>query len=321
MIQPFNADDQTNISLCEIKIIEKEGKIMRKNSVQLFKAVHAAVEALEPRQLLSAVLVGNVLTITGTENSDIITLQLKASDTSQLKVVDNGVATEFNVADVDHVAIDALGSNDLIVVRDTNGVFNTPIDARGGTGNDTIIGGSGNDTIHGNGANDLLIGRGGDDRIYGGVGNDTLMGNSGNDGLHGGAGNDRISGGGGDDFLYGDAGNDTLLGGAGDDRFFGGDGHDLLLGQAGHDTLFGEAGDDTLIGGSGDDSFSGGPGADSLLGGQGNDILEGNGGSDTLQGGLGADTLTGGAGVDTFDAVTGEQTVTDRIPNEIEMQG
>lgn len=258
---------------------------MQKSNVRVLRAVNAAVEALEQRQLLSVVLVGSVLTVTGTEHNDVITLKLKGGDSSVMKVIDNGVTKEFNVADINHVDINALGGNDRIVVREVNGAFNTPLNVHGGAGNDTIIGGAGNDNLNGDRGNDSISGGAGDDSLIGGRGNDTLNGDSGNDTLSGGAGDDSLSGGAGDDSLMGDSGNDVIHGD------------------------------------SGNDSLSGGDGADSLMGGQGNDVLEGNRGPDTLNGGRGSDTLTGGAGNDRFDAVSVNEIVTDRSPLEIETPG
>lgn len=63
-------------------------------------------------------------------------------------------------------------------------------------------GGSGNDTLIGNTASNVLEGNAGDDRLFGDAGNDTLRGGAGNDVLDGGSGSNVIDGGAGTDQLY-----------------------------------------------------------------------------------------------------------------------
>ena len=80
--------------------------------------------------------------------------------------------------------------------------------------------------------------------------------------LLGGLGNDRVDGQGGDDTINGNFGND----GDGNDFIRGGDGNDRLFGENGDDRLFGEGGNDGLIGGSGGSDFlSGGEDDDRVL--------------------------------------------------------
>ena len=149
--------------------------------------------------------------------------------------------------------------------------------------------------------------------------------------------------------LTGTDNDDVLLAGNGDDTLHGGNGHDVLVGGEGNDKLYGGAGDDLLIGGPGNDLLDGGPGNDTasyasatsavtvnlgvgaqqntvgagldtlsgienLIGSDYNDTLIGNGADNQLTGGLGNDMLTGGGGNDTFiwhKGDTGHDTITD----------
>lgn len=99
-------------------------------------------------------------------------------------------------------------------------------------------GGSGDDTIMGNAASNTLSG---------GAGNDVIRGAARNDTLNGGAGNDRLFGGGGSDVLFGDGDKDVLIGGGGADELYGGPGNDRLVGGPGSDLLIGDSGADTFV--------------------------------------------------------------------------
>jgi len=142
-----------------------------------------------------------------------------------------------------------LGNKDDFVDNETA----IPLNADGGSGNDTVFGGSGNDTLNG------------------GDGIDDVQGGTGNDTLRGGRGNDHVEGGPGKDKLYGEAGHDDLIGGDLDgelsdssDTIYGGAGNDFLLGGYGNDSLYGNAGNDNLVGGAGKDKLVGGPGTDTI---------------------------------------------------------
>lgn len=170
----------------------------------------------------------------------------------------------------------------------------------GGAGADTLYGDDGDDTIDGGNDNDTIEGRWGNDTLSGGSGVDTLRGLVGDDTLNGGDGNDNLDGGSGIDTLNGDAGADVLVGGGDADRLDGGIGNDTLYGGTGRDTLLGMSENDKLYGEGSDDTLHGGSGSDLLYGGDGNDILFGNNDVDMLAGGLGRDQMTGGSGVDKF---------------------
>lgn len=172
--------------------------------------------------------------------------------------------------------------------------------AKGGTGNDSIIGNAANNTIWGGAGNDSISGGGGNDIYYAGTGDDTVWGgdnaeiyngDDGNDTLKGAGGSDTLNGGNGNDIIYGGDGDDIADSGAGDDTLYLGAGNDFVdTTTGGNDAYYGEDGDDYIFGGSGNEIYSGGNGNDTLKGWSGDDTLEGNAGIDTLEGGSGNDT-------------------------------
>ncbi|MGZ0166586.1 MAG: hypothetical protein ACKVII_21895, partial [Planctomycetales bacterium] len=164
------------------------------------------------------------------------------------------------------IIADLRSGNDSL---DASGVGSSlSLDARGGSGNDTIIGTAQADSIDG------------------GSGNDVLMAGSGEDAVDGGTGNDSVDGGAGDDDLIGGGGVDTLLVQT-DSRLLlteslalgvDVDSHrefeqGLLSGSDDNNrldarfanipvTLLGLSGNDTLLGGSRGDLLDGGDGTD-----------------------------------------------------------
>jgi Ca2+-binding RTX toxin-like protein len=267
----------------------------------------AAIEALEPRRMLSA---GGTVTVTGSEISveataenDSLSLSLSSGD---VIININGSIRTFHPADlkgISQIRFDGLAGSDHLSISAVPGVVSYTVD--GGDGDDTLSGGEGSELLLGGAGNDLLFGNGGDDTLDGGTGSDTLKGGAGNDtadyssrtaDLSIGIGILSDDGGVGEhDNVYLDM--ETVLGGSGDDRIGGGGGANLITGGAGNDSLFGNYGNDTLFGESGDDL---------LDGQQGNDYLHGGDGNDTLDGAGGIDTLTGGTGIDSF--LNGETT-------------
>ena len=194
-----------------------------------------SIESLEDRRLLSASVVGRVLTITGTDNVDRISvLEIGSRVIVTEASLTPGTGTErptvttsrtvFNRADVDSIAADLKGGNDFFGITSLS---RNPLDAtvNGGAGSDAVRGGRGDDTLDGGEGNDLLSGGAGDDKLRGGAGNDRLGGDAGDDTLDGGDGRDHLLGGRGTDVLRGGAGNDVLvsLDGAGTDTVDGGD--------------------------------------------------------------------------------------------------
>ncbi len=166
------------------------------------KAVRSAADAwalqgLESRTMLTAVLVGTTLTVTGTNGDDVINVTEAAGTIT----VDEGGGTTstFLTPSVNRINVDALGGFIDIVSVDANGIRSrittNCIGAStliGGTGNDTIIGGPGADSILGGDGNDSLVGNGGADTILGENNDDTVKGQDGEvDVLDGGPGIDR----------------------------------------------------------------------------------------------------------------------------------
>ncbi|MCE9525292.1 MAG: DUF11 domain-containing protein, partial [Planctomycetales bacterium] len=212
-----------------------------------------------------------VLIVTGTNKSDVILIEQRPANHSQIRVKINGhFVGIYNKSDVQRIVAFGLGGNDTITV---GWVLEQDAVLFGGAGNDYLFGGAGKDQLDGGSGNDHLFGGLDDDALCGGDGNDFLYGQQNNDFLSGDAGNDHLFGEGGDDHLQGGIGNDYLYGGIGNDR---------LYGQAGNDFLFGEAGQDILVAGDGNDKLWGGAGRDLLIGGDGNDTLYGEGHDDML---------------------------------------
>ena len=187
------------------------------------------------------------LVIRGTAAADTIDVAVNGA---KLVVTINGVAKEYDKADVNSIKVKARGGNDDVsIASDLDAHVNC------GKGNDSVTSGGGDDTVNG--------GKG-DDDLSGGAGDDLLRGARGKDALDGGDGDDELSGGAGADDMAGGVGNDGLRGGRGRDNVDAGEGDDLLDGGAGLDQLHAGPGtdaeqdslDDILDLDAGDDLFS-----------------------------------------------------------------
>lgn len=255
------------------------------------------------------------IVVAGTEQRDVVSLDLNAADglvaTSVLVLGGDGNdALTVNrlaktLSTITLISGDA-GHDRLIV----DASVTTGARLSGGDGRDVLIGSSGNDWLHGGAGNDWLDGGRGNDQLFGSSGRDQLFGRPGNDLLLGGTGHDLIVGGAGRDLADGGAGNDTLRGGTGSDALRGGDGDDVIRGDDGNDTLQGDAGHDRIFGGRGHDAISGGSGHDIIFGDADDDTLLGGDGNDVLRGGTGLDVVLGEAG---DDFVSGEQSIGDTV--------
>jgi Ca2+-binding RTX toxin-like protein len=175
-----------------------------------------------PSRTASASVAGAVLTISGSNAGDNITVDFRSPDSV---AVDLGGATQsFARSGLASVSV-FLGNGDDAFSIATGGSASTdlPLDVAGGNGRDTIAGG----------ANvDFLFGESGDDRLLGGAGTDVLFGDRGND------------------FVNGQVGADTELLGSGDDTaaWLPGEGSDNIIGDSGADTLaFTGAGGDEVM--------------------------------------------------------------------------
>ena len=168
--------------------------------------------------VVTASLANGVLTITGTDGADNISV---SQVNGVIKV--GGISDSFAVNSVKKIVIDAGNGNDVI-----------HLDSQAVAGQQGIVVGA------------WVFARDGNDKIWGGEGADFIDGGLGNDTIYGGGGGDRIFGDAGDDVLYGNAGADFMIGGDGNDKLYGGDGDDTLDGSRGTDNLFGDAGNDKL---------------------------------------------------------------------------
>ena len=218
-------------------------------------------ETLERRRMLSASLAKGLLTVTGTESADTISINRSGSEIIVETSTDHFEQT-FAIASVKSIRISALGGNDSIVIASTIAI---PANVFAGTGNDAITGGAGDDTLDGGPGADIFNGRSGRDTVtYATRENavEVTFDAASNDGEAG--ENDHIK-----DNI------EVVIGGTGDDRLDasgldtsvyldGLDGNDLLIGGSASDTLIGNGGDDTLDGGLGGDDLSGSDGADTV---------------------------------------------------------
>lgn len=132
---------------------------------------------------ISVTLVGDVLTILGTDQADVvqITTGVDATNAAIVKVQTNdktltpdGAPLTFPAALVKLIVATMGGGNDVLI-------NSTTLDSilSGGDGADILFGGSGNDSIDGGAGADILMGNAGDDVLTGGDGNDNLNGGPG----------------------------------------------------------------------------------------------------------------------------------------------
>src|SRR5436190_293989 len=151
----------------------------------------AAIEALEPRLQLTAVLAASgLLTITATAADDKVSMTRtqptktkpaylvvsekivtkKPDGTGTLTTIDT---TRFPLAGVKSILVNAGDGNDSVsVAGGTKYRLAIPATLNGGNGNDSLTGGE---------AGDLLNGNAGDDLLNGGVGDDSLFSHDGKD--------------------------------------------------------------------------------------------------------------------------------------------
>jgi Ca2+-binding RTX toxin-like protein len=279
----------------------------------------AALDALEPRRLLSGTVIytNGTLTVAGSSGGNVIAL---ASTSSGVSVTLDGVKSG-PFAGVTKIVLNGNDGNDSVAVG--AGVISCSIN--GGNGNDTLTGGGGNDTVIGGAGADRLNGAGGNDLfpadatpdgaddVIGGAGRDTVSYASrtagvrvyaddlANDGhLLPGTSNTDES-----DNVHRDVENITGSQ-AGDDLRGAESVANAIDGQGGADYLRTSLSDaDTA-------ATTVGVGADTLTGGAGDDFIEairsrgqhkllGGDGNDRIRGGFGKDEVSGGGGNDLLD--------------------
>jgi len=257
-------------------------------------------ESLETRRMLSISVVGARITVTGTPEPDVITIEQYGAPNKFL-VFENGTTTvvESNRI-VKQIVLNGVGDDDYLVV-------NQNISAAA--------------TLDGGDANDTLVGGGGADKFVGGDGTDTAdfssrgenlrlsLNGVADDGAFGEGDNiqtdvEDIWGGGGNDVIVGNTSGNTDVA----NFFSGGAGDDDIRGLGGDDLIFGGIGADSLDGGAGNDVIAGNEGSDYILGGDGDDLVEANDGElDTVIGGAGSDTVWADSGNPVVDNVNAEE--------------
>jgi Ca2+-binding RTX toxin-like protein len=222
----------------------------------------------------------------------------------------------------------------------------TPIQARGGRGDDSLTGSSVDDVLRGGSGNDFIQGEKGNDTMIGGAGDDVLVWDDGDgsDRISGGKGNDLVGVKGsvsqGDEFTLNQEGSTAIFdrvnlvpfkltvdtsetfaiqGEVGDDSLVVNDLSQTTVelvqfsGGQGNDILNGSGTSTSLVasGDEGNDTLIGGYANDSLTGGIENDVLNGRGGDDLLTGGSGSDNFVFSSGAPFSAAALGVDTITD----------
>ncbi len=181
--------------------------VPRRRTVRRF---HPQAEALESRELLSAVvapgvkeapasavksaapnsvgavtshLEAGVLVVRGTDNAD--SIRINQTTTGLLRVFSTTTTggrtppermVRFNAHQVRIIVVDAGGGNDIVLIEAT---MRKRAFLYGGYGNDSLYGGAGADQIYGGQGHDKIYGRDGDDILVGGTGNDVIAGGRG----------------------------------------------------------------------------------------------------------------------------------------------
>ena len=162
-------------------------------------------------------LVGGVLKITGSADSDEVSVELRgrnqvwvaasflnnsSSDDDDDDDDDNsqnpGLA--FSLRSVKRIEMDLFDGDDVAVVSNS---LKIPVIINGGSGDDVLKGGNGDDVLLGGDGNDKLSGNGGRNILVGGDGDDELSAGSNRSLLIGGNGQDRLKGSNREDILIG----------------------------------------------------------------------------------------------------------------------
>ena len=152
---------------------------------------------LKKKDGIKAKIHKHVLTVTGTNDDDTITLGLAPGDPNTLQIDTGDHVIRFDRNQFDTIVVNAGDGDDTVGIDETNGAF-TDVDAstlNGEGGDDTLQGGSFNERLDGGDGNDLIDGNRGSDVAFMGAGDDTF----------------RWDPGDGSDVVEGQEGSDTMV--------------------------------------------------------------------------------------------------------------
>ncbi len=160
----------------------------------------------------SAVVVDDVLVVTGTNAGDQITIDFTALDSVVVDLGAGNGTRRFAAGSFHSASVDLRAGGDDFRTISGGALADVPMTVETGNGNDVAIAGAGSDVLSGGNGEDLLLG---------------------------GAGTDLVVGGNGADFVNGGVGTDVEVLGNGDDTaaWNPGEGNDAIDGGLGRDTL------------------------------------------------------------------------------------
>ena len=158
----------------------------------------------------SAAVVDDVLTISGTNSGDRITVDFTALDSVLVDFGGNNGSRRFDRSSFDSASVDLHAGDDDFRTLTGGSLADVPMTVTTGAGNDFALSGAGNDVLDGDTGEDFLLG---------GAGTDLVVGGAGADFVNGGLGTDVEVLGNGDDIAAWNPGegNDTIDGGLGRD--------------------------------------------------------------------------------------------------------
>ena len=160
----------------------------------------------------AAVVVDDVLTISGTNAADQISVDFTPLDSVVVDLGGSNGTRRFASGSFHSASVDLRAGDDDLRAISGGPLVDVPMSVASGAGNDVATTGAGNDVLDGGSGEDLLLG---------------------------GAGTDVVVGGNGADFVNGGVGTDVEVLGNGDDTaaWNPGDGNDAIVGGLGRDTL------------------------------------------------------------------------------------
>jgi Ca2+-binding RTX toxin-like protein len=215
----------------------------------------ACIEALEPRRLLSSVILHDKILVVHGDNGVHNTISIGYDRRERVTIVLNGVGTAFKKDQLSRIYLVGGHLSDSMRVSEARREFTIPTRffSQGGfdtmvggteadyfictTGDQTIFTGNGDDTVLGGSGNDTIVAGNNFKLIFGGKGNNTITTGNGRGFIIGGKGNNTITTRGDRFEIFGQGGNDTITGG-GHDTLWGGGGHDVLQGGEEHHSIF-----------------------------------------------------------------------------------